>query len=105
MTIAEREDYWAEKLSKYKLSGQTKKAWCAENKIDVKNFYRWGKRLASRGYDEPHERHHFILANGKPEAVKAGEIEIRIGKATINISRGFDSDTLTHVLRVMSNIC
>jgi hypothetical protein len=102
----EREAIWAERLASYKASGQTKKAWCENNNIDIKSFYRWGRRLAERGYIESSGAgYRFVLAKEKVEHSNAGKIKINIGKAIISVDNGYDADVLKNVLRIMVEIC
>jgi hypothetical protein len=39
--IQERRKYWYEKINLWKASGKTAFAWCKENNINNKAFYRW----------------------------------------------------------------
>jgi len=106
MTIQERESMWENRIASYKSSGQTKKAWCNENNIDVKGFYRWGCRLArkqSDDTDEPSRR--FVLAKEGAVVNNTSSVMIHIGKATVSISKGYDTETLKNVLGILNVLC
>ena len=110
MTTQEREKLWTERLTAYKTSGQTKKAWCRNNNIDVKSFYRWGSRLGNKEVENRQGEYRFILAKERicDESAGSGNIKhigITLGKATINVNKGFDAETLRNVLQIASSIC
>ena len=104
MTVQERERQWAERYTAYEASGQTKRAWCESNNIKVKSFYRWGRKLRDRKNSS-----RFVLAKEITENEighkKPNNIEITVGRATINVSNGFDTGTLKNVLQIVSGIC
>ena len=104
MTVYERKQLWQQRVEGFKASGQNKTTWCKENNIDIKSFYRWNRKLNDLEHGEPNAEHRFILAETK-STVNTSSITIRIGKASINVTRGFDPDTLSDVLRVVCNLC
>lgn len=40
-TAQERREYWLEKINAWQASGKSAFAWCRENNINNKAFYRW----------------------------------------------------------------
>jgi hypothetical protein len=109
MTVQERENVWAERIASFKTSGQTKKAWCRNNNVDVKSFYRWTSRLNNK-LDNDQIGNRFLLAKeiSNDDAVRNGNVKnigITIGNITINVGKGFDTDTLKNVLQIVGGIC
>ena len=105
MTNQERERIWVERYASYRSSGQTKIAWCKSKNIDVKSFYRWGRRLNDRIEKNPQNQNRFILAKEISENDNQGFISITIGKATISVTKYFDPTTLETVLQLVGSIC
>jgi hypothetical protein len=106
MTSGDIAMMWRQRIEAQKSSGLNKITWCSKNNINIKNFYRWNAKLQKRGNDvdgENDSQRRFVLAKAVIET--ADGISIKIGKACINVTRGFDTETLSDVLRVVNHIC
>ena len=106
MTIQEREDMWEDRIAQCKTSGQTKKAWCTTNNINVTGFYRWGSRIAKKQSvvtGEPARR--FVLAKESETNDNTSTINISIGNAVVSVGKNCDIETLRNTLTILSEIC
>ena len=111
MTIVECNRMWSERVELQKNSGQTMIKWCQSNNVNVRQFYRWRRRLIKSEINNSSRSNPFILAKPTQERYETNLIEnessitIRIGKVNIMLQRGFDEDDLSCVVRVVAKVC
>lgn len=102
--------WWRERIERWECSGQSIAAFCRENGIGEKRFYRWRKRLSKEVVQT--DSHRLVPVQVKaPSSV--GESVIRSAGAfagveivapsgyRLRLDRGFDSATLANALSVL----
>ena len=73
-------DHWSEVLSTQATSGLSKKAFCAERRINPATFYYWQRRLRTLTQDEQQEGFERLLPQGDHELslqLSGGEVILR----------------------------
>jgi hypothetical protein len=109
MIKAEREAIWAKRIEACKQSGMTKRAWCRENDVSIKGFYYWYNKNNKDEVNVPDKQVSFLLVKqvpaSTPAAVQCAAISIQLGQATVRVTEGFSEESLTSVIRIVSNIC
>jgi transposase-like protein len=102
MTQAENRQMWESRAAAFKASSQSATEWCAAHDLKTHQLYYWIRKLKSE--DEPTVKQTQWLS------VEVGELKtsshskalpIRIGKATIEVSPGFDPALLSDVVRTL----
>ena len=109
MTHIEREQEWKNRIVNYQASGLSMKAWSKNNGVSRNTLRNWLKKLSTQGMLPINKQAYFVLAKPAAATIESinpeAEITIHLGKAIINIKDGFNSDTLTSVLRAVNEIC
>jgi transposase-like protein len=103
MTQAENRQKWESRVVAFKSSNQSATEWCAAYDLKTHQLYYWIRKLKSE--DEPTVKQTQWLS------VEVGELNtssqpkalpIRVGKATIEVSPGFDPALLSYVVRTLA---
>jgi len=107
MTKAEqlvRQEEWRQKIAAYQASGQSVTDWCATQGIGKKMFYYWTKKLRQQSEGNSSastsEWLPVMLSDRQP-----CHLFVRLGKATIEIQPGFNTDLLAEVVRALTTVC
>jgi len=98
MTMDEMRRLWEDRLAVYKASGQTARAWCAENTVSVSQLYCWLKKM-----NAPLEQ--VWLPVEIKEPCIENIMNIRIGEAIVEVRPGFDPDLLLKVVKPLGALC
>lgn len=103
-----REDYWRRMVTQQPGSGLSIRAWCQQQGVTEASFYAWRRTLAQRDASreaavrEPPARLVALDVTGSAYApVGAAPLQLVIADLRIEISPGFDDDTLRRVLGVL----
>lgn len=100
MTKAE---LWESRIAEFKASGQTAKAWCAAQELKVHQLYYWFRKFKSENKYVEKELQWLSVEIGALETTEPQEaLPIRVGKATIEVRRGFDPQLLLDVVKTLS---
>jgi len=108
MTKAEQQQLrqeWEKRIAQYKSSGQGVREWCAANGVKPQRLWYWLRRMSENGETKPTTW--LPVEVGSPflgEEANAGLV-VRVGKASIEVKPGFDTELLSTVVRVLSGIC
>lgn len=112
MTKAEQlelREEWRKLIGEYRASGQSATAWCAAKGIKTNRLYYWLAQLEpSRKAKKPTEISNQwlpVMVNDHNPVEQPSKLMVRIGKATIEIRSGFDSQLLAETVRVLSALC
>ncbi len=102
MTATERQEQrkeWEERISTYKASGLSMKAWCAANDVKVHQlYYRLGRRRVVKSSDSQP-----VWLEVTPDLDSQSQgLCVRVGKAIIEIRPGFDERLLVSVVRALA---
>lgn len=100
-------EYWNQILSKQNASGLTQAHWCDQNHININTFRYWKSRLSKSSQNHSKlSQTQWALVTSSKEIQKSNDIEsstlrIHVGKATIEVSQAFDSQSLSDVIKVL----
>lgn len=108
MSKIAREKMWESRIEQFKQSGQKLTKWCSINKIRVDTFSYWLAKekndAAPKGVDTSQWVSLKIIDN-TPELPSESRLTIKIGKAVIDINRGFNPEILLDVVKVLNEVC
>lgn len=99
-------DHWQQIISNQNSSGLTQHEWCEKNNVNIHNFRYWKRRLASKpdSVVEQAETKWAIITSAESD-VDENNIKstlcIHVGKAMVDVSPGFDPESLSTVLSVL----
>lgn len=99
---------WQKKIELQKKSGKNQAEWCRENKISVKSFGYWSRKLRNQSDENQSSESKSVEINWIPvniETPKNPKLNIKIGSAVIEIEKGFDGDLLSEVVKALAAIC
>ena len=99
MTKEEQRSVWEKRLIAYKASGQSVRAWCAENKVNTSQLYYWLKKENTTA-DQPK-----WLAMEIAEPSVETFMNVRVGSATVEVRPGFDPVLLLKVVKTLGALC
>ena len=104
----QREDHWRRIVTRQPSSGLSIRAWCKQQGVTEASFYAWRRTLAGRGVNreatvqEPAARLVALdVAGSAQTSVGAASLQLVMTDLRIEISSGFDDDTLRRVLSVL----
>lgn len=94
---------WSERIKAYQASGQTMKAWCAEQNLTVHQLKYWL-------YKAQRQPQTFSTTTFRPVAVASpsGIIEclhVQVGVARIEVRPGFEPELLRDVVAALTPLC
>ena len=107
MKHSELRQEWEQRLAEFSASGQTAKAWCEQNQIKPHQFFYWQRRLRSVESDAASQpvRWMSLDYDFQPTTLETGsKISVQIGRASIQIEKGFDPDLLLEVARLLQDL-
>lgn len=101
-------EYWQQVVLDQSSSGLTQLEWCEQNNVNIHNFRYWKRRLES----ELNSNHAVNQTETKWAIITHSEADIaaqtiksllciHVGKAVVDVSPGFDPESLSTVLSVL----
>ena len=108
MTHEERKQIWLERITSYKRSGLSKKAWSKSNGVSRGSLTHWLNELSENNTINTKRAKGFIQAKITPTITteaqeKDSVLSIHVGYTTIDVRNGFNKDTLLSVLQVVKD--
>lgn len=103
MTQAEKRKMWGSRVAAFKASGQSALAWCTAHDLKPHQLYYWISKFKSE--DEPvvNQTQWLSMEVGELDTIHQSQIlKIRVGKAIIEVSPGFDASLLSDVVRTLA---
>ena len=100
---------WAERVRACRSSGLSVTAWCEEEGIERKTYYRWERevlKLAGENRTQGQEVEFAQLspaAQVQTEESAEAKICVRVGRATVEVYPGADLETVGALCRVLSD--
>jgi hypothetical protein len=91
-------ELWRERLDSFTRSGQSVRAWCAEQEIPEHQFHYWRRRLTEESPTSPGAG--WVAMAVVPASVPGG-VAIRMGRALVEVQPGFDAGLLRAVVRAL----
>jgi hypothetical protein len=95
---------WEKLIEEFKCSGKSQAQWCKEMNLKVKAFnYQYRKyRKVNQNKQEVNKTNWIPV---KLEPMMSPKLSIRVGKAIIEIEKGYDEGLLQNVVRSLEAIC
>lgn len=103
MTEKQNEQEWKTKIEKFKKSGLTQTQWCKEKGINLRNFNRWYNLLKNQVPNDKKKTNWIPLKIEKKDMNLS--LNIKIGKATIEVPEEFNRKLLSDIIQVVIEIC
>lgn len=108
-----KRNLWSERVSSYQASGLSAREWCEQNQISTSTFQYWVQKFRKEvlSHDSNNESTQWLSLEvsdikSKPSIPDAtAGVRINIGSATIELSPGFDLNTLEDVVHVLRKQC
>lgn len=104
-------EIWMQRISVYRNSGDSVKAWCKKNNINVNTLKYWickiNKDKIAVKPKTLEEHSNWVKVNtceGKSKVNEASLI-VTIGKIHIQVNSGFDPELLKNIVKALSEIC
>lgn len=106
-----REDCWRRIVTRQPASGLSIRAWCEHEGVKEASFYAWRRTLAQRDAsreaavkERPTQLVALDVAGSAHSPVGAAPLQLVIADLRVEISPGFDDDTLRRVLGVLREV-
>lgn len=95
---------WAERIERWRTSGQNVSDWCKKNRINRSLFYYWRKQLirSPSRFREESTTHAFVEIPEEPPSDTGIEIECQ--NLIVRIKREFDPKTLQSCLQILRGL-
>jgi transposase-like protein len=103
MTKEEKRIFWTEKISKYRSSGQTAKAWSKDNDLSVHALRYWIIKFNKE--NKSNESVEFKPLIPEITASPKTPIKISFGPAVIELTNGFDEIAFERIVTILSRTC
>ena len=102
---------WRTRVAECRSSGKSVRAWCAEQNVGYKTYYRWEREILQIAGKEllatPHEENAAPVFAELPTPSKQMETaviaSVRIGSTTLDVYSGADAEIVTALCRVLSH--
>lgn len=106
---------WQERVVACRSSGMSVSAWCKEQDVNVRTYYRWEKEVLAKGNQEKSIRKQesypafvevqAVKKASQPVGVEAGSLVARLHTCVgaLDIYTGADAETLRMVIMVMKD--
>lgn len=101
MTLTEQSMIRRQQVDDYRASGKTAAAWCSENHIKVSTLRYWLTRF-KREVNTDFNQEFFIEL--KQPTIKEVPVIVKIGAVTIEVSAGFEAQTLRDVITAVRSL-
>ena len=104
MTKIEERQMWESRVSDFRSSGLSGPQWCAANGVKIHQLRYWTSRFRSTE-KKPADRETQWLSvelEDLRSSRQSNVLPIRVGKATIEVSPGFDPDLLSDVVKTLA---
>jgi len=99
-----KERFWRDMVRRWRHSGQTVRAFCAEHGLSEPSFYSWRRIIAERDQpgDAPKDLPAFVPVRVAPDSAATSVLEVVAGPGrVIRVPVGFDAATLRNLLVVV----
>lgn len=100
-------ELWIERLSEFRTSGESARAWCQRNGVTLDQLYYWRRKLNK----DPQPAPPTVTPGWLPVHLEerapdnAGPLLVRIGGAAVEVRQGFDPSLLASVVKVLKALC
>lgn len=98
---------WEGRISEFRMSGQTRRAWCEANQVSIHQFQYWFGKLAHQESGRRPEPGTWaqiqVKETNQPKIHSA--LSVRIGSAVIEVRDGFNPSLLLDVVKMLQELC
>jgi len=99
---------WRTRVAECRSSGKSVRAWCAEQNIGYKTYYRWERevlQIAGKSLASSSEAKTVFAELPAPASIpeKCIVATVRIGDASLNVYSGADTEIVTALCRALSH--
>ena len=103
MTQVEKRQKWESQVAAFKASDQSALSWCADHDVKAHQLYYWISKFKSEDEPTVKQTQWLPMEIGELDTNHlTGVLNIKVGKATIEVSPGFDASLLTDVIRTLA---
>lgn len=105
MTNAELRKVWEGRVAAFKASGKSTKDWCADHDLKINQLRYWLRKLKTID-DSTVKQPQWVSVEvgGLKTDSHDKALPIKVGKATIEVSPGFDPELLSDVVRTLADL-
>ena len=96
----QKERQWRRRISQWRASGLSVRAFCARHGLASASFYAWRRVLERRAAEQPAFVPVQVVADTMPAQTSALEVVLADGR-TVRVAPGFDAATLRQLLVVL----
>ncbi len=101
----EKRIMWESRIKDYRSSNLTADKWCESKGYKLSRLRYWINKFNKEEKNNDSVSKWIAVEVSNPVANDVKPIKVTIGKASIEISYGFDSDTFEEVVRILSAKC
>src|SRR5262245_20398624 len=94
------EQRWRRRISQWRASGLSVRAFCARHGLPIASFYNWRRVLERRAAEDPAFVPVQVVADTTPAQASALEV-VLVSGCTVRVAPGFDTETLRRLLAVL----
>jgi hypothetical protein len=101
---------WERRISEFRMSGQTRGAWCEANQVPVRQFHYWFSKLTRQESVRRLQPGNWaqIQVKETPQAAPPyiqSALSVRIGPAIIEVRDGYNPSLLLDLVKVLQKLC
>ncbi|NLI90991.1 MAG: helix-turn-helix domain-containing protein [Peptococcaceae bacterium] len=109
MAKSQLQQDWETRISEYRASGQSAKAWCAAHGVTTRQLWYWLRKFKTN-QDVPAVKSARWLpldldVSGQAPVVQNEGLLVRVGQASIEVKPGFDPALLSEIVRILVAVC
>lgn len=104
----QRQREWTVRIADYKASGLTMAAWSAANHVTLEQLKYWIRKLKKISpINKTSSTNRFVpLSVSEPSSsFYTSSLVVRVGRASIELQKGFDPQLLNEVVEALSSSC
>lgn len=94
---------WERRIAIFEASGETQAKWCAANDLNVHQLKYWLKKI--KGPKSTHETKSRFTPIVIAETATNSTLEIKVGKASVEVRPGYDPTFLADVVKMLKTLC
>jgi hypothetical protein len=97
-------DEWQLRFEEFSCSEMTVGDWCRENLIPLHQFYYWRRKFAADAAPSKSDASAWLAVDVRepaPNPTAPSGVSIRLGRAVVDVSAGFDSSVLRAVVAAL----
>lgn len=101
MSDMEEQREWEARIAEFRASGMSGAGWCKEHGLNVRQFYYWITKL-EKANQKPQGPAQWLRVEVGGHDAPADMVEVRIGKAVVEVRAGFDPELLAKVVQTLA---